>query len=104
MRKSTWYRTYLSCFKLISQTKTVSVLEIQQNYQKIHKMSQYIKRLTSVLLNGKKYHLQARQVNFGLMGRDKFEHIIGEKSKQKTKDPTQLIAEEKKRNFRIEKE
>ena len=59
-------------------------------------MSQHIERLTGVLLNGKNYHLWARQVTFGLIGRDKFEHVTGEKSKPKAEDPTHPTVEERK--------
>jgi hypothetical protein len=43
------------------------------------KMSQNIEKLTSVLLNGKNYHLWIRQATFGLIGRDRLEHVNGEK-------------------------
>jgi hypothetical protein len=42
-------------------------------------MSQNIEKLTSVLLNGKNYHLWIRQATFGLIGRDRLEHVNGEK-------------------------
>jgi gag-polypeptide of LTR copia-type len=44
-------------------------------------MSQNIKKLTTVLLNGKNYHLWVRQATFGLIGRDQLEHVNGEKLK-----------------------
>jgi hypothetical protein len=43
------------------------------------KMSKNIEKLTSVLLNGKNYHLWVKQATFGLIGRDRLEHVNGEK-------------------------
>jgi gag-polypeptide of LTR copia-type len=40
--------------------------------------NQSIEKLTSVLLDGKNYNMWARQVTFGLIGRDKLEYINGE--------------------------
>ena len=38
-------------------------------------MAQNHEKLTGVMLNGKNYHLWARQVNFALSGREKSDHI-----------------------------
>jgi gag-polypeptide of LTR copia-type len=42
-------------------------------------MSQPIDKLTSMMLTGKNYHLWARQVIFGLIGRDMLELVNGER-------------------------
>jgi gag-polypeptide of LTR copia-type len=43
--------------------------------------NQAIERLTSVLLDGKNYNMWAREVSFGLVGRDKLEYVNGEITK-----------------------
>jgi gag-polypeptide of LTR copia-type len=43
--------------------------------------NQTVERLTSVLLDGKNYNMWARQVSFGLIGRDKLEYVNGEITK-----------------------
>jgi hypothetical protein len=49
----------------------------QQNKQST-KISRNTEKLTFVMLNGKNYHLWARQATFDLIGRDKLEHVNGE--------------------------
>jgi gag-polypeptide of LTR copia-type len=41
-------------------------------------INQPIKRLTSVLLDDKNYSMWARQVSFGLIGKDKLEYVNGD--------------------------
>jgi gag-polypeptide of LTR copia-type len=41
-------------------------------------MSLDSEKLIYVMLNGKNYHLWARQATFGLIGQDKLEHVNGE--------------------------
>jgi hypothetical protein len=53
-------------------------------------------KLTGVMLNGKNYHLWARQVTFALSGREKLEHINGELSQPKPKIPGAPTDAEKK--------
>lgn len=60
------------------------------------RMSQQTEKLTGILLNGKNYHLWARQATFGLDGQDKLEHIPGEKPQPVPINPATLTYEEKK--------
>jgi macrodomain Ter protein organizer (MatP/YcbG family) len=58
--------------------------------------NQAIERLTSVLLDGKNYNMWARQVSFGLVGRDKLEYVNGEITKPVPKSAWALTEEENK--------
>jgi gag-polypeptide of LTR copia-type len=53
-------------------------------------MSQNHEKLTGVMLNGKNYHVWARQVIFALSGREKSEHIDSEdKAPKQSVPPTE---------------
>jgi hypothetical protein len=58
-------------------------------------MSQYIERLTFVLLTSKNYHPWTRQVIFGLTCYDKLEYINSEKPASVVKKSGEPIEEKK---------
>jgi gag-polypeptide of LTR copia-type len=89
-----------SLIKHIQKNPTVktrkSTISTRKQLPEPKMSNQAIERLTSVLLDGKNYNMWARQVSFGLVGRDKLEYVNGEITKPVPRSVGALTEEENK--------